>query len=153
MPSVKVAIRTRPEEYESLLDSFDTAGSHGGINLKEHKFTFDKVFAANATQEEVFNSCAVGICNDVLEGFNGTIFAYGQTGAGKTHTMSGPVDMANYEEDRGLCMRTAAYLFGRARKMSDTISIRLSVLEIYNEQLYDLLHEKPGESKYDKYDL
>ena len=53
--------------------------------------------------------------------------------------MSGPAEMENYERDCGLCMRTASYLFEKSRKMPDTVSIRLSVLEIYNETLVDLL--------------
>lgn len=52
-------------------------------------YLFDKVFKPNATQEKVYNEAAKSIVTDVLSGFNGTIFAYGQTSSGKTHTMEG----------------------------------------------------------------
>jgi len=52
-------------------------------------FTFDKVYDQYAIQEEIFNEIAYPIIENVLEGYNGTIFAYGQTGTGKTHTISG----------------------------------------------------------------
>ena len=134
-----------------MLEPFRLSEQSGGISLTVsghgHDFVFDHVFGQSATQEQVFNKCAVSICNDTLEGFNGTIFAYGQTGAGKTHTMSGPAEIDNYERDCGLCMRTAAFLFEKSRKMPDTVSIRLSVLEIYNENLVDLLQSPPGSAK------
>lgn len=52
-------------------------------------YLFDKVFKPNATQEKIYNESAKTIVRDVLGGFNGTIFAYGQTSSGKTHTMEG----------------------------------------------------------------
>lgn len=52
-------------------------------------YLFDKVFKPNATQEKVYNEAARSIVADVLAGYNGTIFAYGQTSSGKTHTMEG----------------------------------------------------------------
>jgi Tfp pilus assembly pilus retraction ATPase PilT len=51
---------------------------------------FDHVFDSNSTQKEVYDLAAKPIIDSVLEGFNGTIFAYGQTSSGKTHTMQGP---------------------------------------------------------------
>ena len=63
-----------------------------------HTFTFEQVFGANCTQEEVYHLTAkpivegdvVHLSKDVFAGYNGTVFAYGQTGSGKTHTMQGP---------------------------------------------------------------
>jgi len=144
MPTVRVAIRTRPEHTEHTKD-YALLEESGSIRLtvggQKHEFTFDHVFSNTARQEDVFNKCAVSICQDVLEGYNGSIFAYGQTGAGKTHTMSGPVDIEDYDNDRGLCMRVASYLFANSRRLPDTVTLRLSILEIYNEQLIDLLRE------------
>lgn len=54
-------------------------------------YLFDKVFKPNATQEKVYNEAAKSIVTDVLAGYNGTIFAYGQTSSGKTHTMEGVI--------------------------------------------------------------
>lgn len=149
MPTVRVAVRSRPEQAEhtqhfSLLE--DSGSIHLSVGGQRHEFFFDHVFSNTAKQEDVFNKCAVSICQDVLEGYNGSIFAYGQTGAGKTHTMSGPVDMEDYENDRGLCMRVASYLFTNSRKLPDTVTLRLSILEIYNEQLIDLLREPVASS-------
>lgn len=61
------------------------------MDLKEppKAFTFDQVFDWNSTQEQVYEDAAKPIVISVLEGYNGTVFAYGQTGTGKTHTMEG----------------------------------------------------------------
>ncbi len=56
-------------------------------NTEPLKFTFDKVFDCNSKQAEVYNYAATSVIESVIEGFNGTIFAYGQTSSGKTHTM------------------------------------------------------------------
>lgn len=150
MPSVRVSVRVRPETVEQTLDPFKLDAESGSISLTVaghgHDFVFDEVFSQDASQAEVFNKSATDICKNVLDGYNGTIFAYGQTGAGKTHTMSGPAEIDNYERDCGLCMRTATYLFEKSRKMADAVSIRLSILEIYNENLIDLLQPAPTAS-------
>lgn len=54
-----------------------------------HNFNFDRTFDMNSTQEEVYTYSAKPVVDGVLEGFNGTVFAYGQTASGKTHTMEG----------------------------------------------------------------
>ena len=144
MPPIKVAIRIRPEQ-DSLIEDFSCTEGDGIIRItvlgQKHEFNFEQVFNGDASQEEVFNRCAVPVCRDVIQGFNGSILAYGQTGAGKTHTMSGSQELSDYNRDRGLCMRTASHLFELARRSPDSISIRLSVLEVHNENLIDLLRE------------
>lgn len=143
---VKVGIRMRPELASSMMKGFSLRESDGTMEMtvgnQPHQFKFDHVLSPTASQETVFNSCAAGICDKVLEGFNGCIFAYGQTGAGKTYTMTGPANSDSYV-DRGICMRTASHFFAYAARMppNESISIRLSVLEIYNETLTDLLRE------------
>ena len=114
-----------------------TTQGTGGRN----EFLFDQVFDESTSQETMFEAHK-DLIDGALEGYSGCILAYGQTGAGKTHTMTGPAKSTF--ADRGLCMRTAGYLFEKARtisRSSDTVSIRLSVLEIYNETLVDLLNE------------
>ena len=78
---------------------------------------------------------------DVLNGYNGTIFAFGQTGSGKTYTMFGPDDIT-CEEDKGIVPRASAHLFGAIRDDPREIqySIKASFLEIYKENIRDLLH-------------
>ena len=89
MPTVLTAVRVRPEESTNMLNSFRLSEQTAGISLTvgghSHEFVFDHVFGQGVSQEQVFNKCAVSICSDILEGYNGTIFAYGQTGAGKTY--------------------------------------------------------------------
>lgn len=147
---VKVGIRVRPELPASTMKGFNIIENDASIDMvvssQQHAFKFDSVLGPTATQEAVFTSCAQGICDKVLEGFNGCVFAYGQTGAGKTHTMTGPQDSTSYV-DRGICMRTASYFFSQLARLhsstQDSLSVRLSVLEIYNEVLTDLLREAP----------
>lgn len=145
---VAVAIRVRPELAFSMMKGFVLREEEGAldmtVNAQQNAFKFDHVFGPSVSQESVFHTCAASICDKVIEGFNGCIFAYGQTGAGKTYTMTGPANSDAFA-DRGICMRTASYLFAHASRLppNDSLSIRLSVLEIYNESLTDLLREAP----------
>ncbi len=80
-------------------------------NKKElFKFRFDTIFPPTARQEEIFEGVAQPVADQVLEGYNGTIFAYGQTGTGKTFTITGG---AERYEDRGIIPRTLSYLFSK----------------------------------------
>ncbi|XP_022569936.2 kinesin-like protein KIN-14G [Brassica napus] len=104
-----------------------------------HKpFMFNKVFGPSATQEEVFSDMQP-LVRSVLDGYNVCIFAYGQTGSGKTFTMTGPKEMT--EESLGVNYRALADLFLLSNQRKDTTSYQISVqmLEIYNEQVRDLL--------------
>ncbi|CAJ1868747.1 unnamed protein product [Sphenostylis stenocarpa] len=109
-------------------------------NGKEGKktFTFNRAFAPTATQGEVFQDTQP-LIRSVLDGYNVCIFAYGQTGSGKTFTMSGPDDLN--EETIGVNYRALGDLFYLSEQRKDTISYEISVqmLEIYNEQVRDLL--------------
>uniref|UniRef100_A0A2N9IXT2 Kinesin motor domain-containing protein n=1 Tax=Fagus sylvatica TaxID=28930 RepID=A0A2N9IXT2_FAGSY len=101
-------------------------------------FTFNKVFGPSATQEEVFADTQP-LIRSVLDGFNVCIFAYGQTGSGKTFTMSGPNELT--EEAQGVNYRALGDLFLLSEQRKDTIcyDIYVQMLEIYNEQVKDLL--------------
>ncbi|KAF8099387.1 hypothetical protein N665_0245s0064 [Sinapis alba] len=104
-----------------------------------HKpFMFNKVFGPSATQEEVFSDMQP-LVRSVLDGYNVCIFAYGQTGSGKTFTMTGPKELT--EESLGVNYRALADLFLLSNQRKDTTSYQISVqmLEIYNEQVRDLL--------------
>lgn len=70
---------------------------------KERVFSFDLTFEPGVLQERIFKQAALPIIESVLEGYNGTIFAYGQTGTGKTHTMEGQKDD---EKEKGIIPRT-----------------------------------------------
>ncbi|GMI65405.1 KINESIN-LIKE PROTEIN IN ARABIDOPSIS THALIANA D, kinesin 4 [Hibiscus trionum] len=101
-------------------------------------FTFNKIFSPSATQAEVFSDTQP-LIRSVLDGYNVCIFAYGQTGSGKTHTMSGPKELT--EEGLGVNYRALGDLFEISNQRKETISyeILVQMLEIYNEQVKDLL--------------
>ncbi|XP_072486113.1 kinesin-like protein KIF3A isoform X5 [Notamacropus eugenii] len=101
-------------------------------------FTFDTVFGPDSKQLDVYNLTARPIIDSVLEGYNGTIFAYGQTGTGKTFTMEG---VRAVPELRGIIPNSFAHIFGHiAKAEGDTrFLVRVSYLEIYNEEVRDLL--------------
>jgi kinesin family protein 6/9 len=103
------------------------------------EFKFDGLLGMDSTQDDVFASVARPVCENVLSGFNGTIFAYGQTGSGKTYTITGGTESFG---QRGVIPRTLSHLFRALRDDSRSgtqFQVRISFLEIYNEQGYDLL--------------
>lgn len=108
---------------------------------QSHLFHLDKIFTKQTTQQEMFENVGKQIIEDALSGYNGTIFAYGQTGSGKTHTLFG--EMADPKSiRRGIIPRACEYLFGdirTARDVSNT-KIQCSLIEIYQNQLFDLLN-------------
>ena len=151
--SVKVAIRCRP------LNKKEEDANHikvVNINKNRHEiivqrpyaaeeakqFTFDYTYGDDAEQEEIFEETASPIVANVLEGYNGTIFAYGQTGTGKTHTMTGIVDNP---KERGIMTRAFDDIFASIKSDSDQTQflVRASYLEIYNEEIRDLLSKSP----------
>ena len=107
-------------------------------------FTFDHAFGPEATQHEIYTRVAAPIVESVLDGFNGTIFAYGQTGAGKSHSMEGPLAPP---EERGVMPQAFSHIFeaiaARAAPGVQTL-VRASYLEIYNEDIRDLLARGGG---------
>ena len=106
-----------------------------------HRFTFDEVFDIGTSQEEVFNISAKPAVNSVLEGYNSTIFAYGQTGTGKTFTMEG-FTYNNMDNSRGIIPRTIESIFSYIESNNNKNTkfiIRAAYLQIYNEMINDLL--------------
>lgn len=86
---------------------------------------FDKVFSPKATQEKVYNDSAKAIVKDVLMGYNGTIFAYGQTSSGKTHTMEG---VLNDSQLMGIIPRIVSDIFNYIYSMDENIEFHIKVL-------------------------
>ena len=106
------------------------------------QFTFDMVFDESTPQYGVYEAAAKPIVDSVLEGYNGTIFAYGQTGTGKTHTMEGKDDPV---ELQGIIPNAFRHVFDFIDSSSDTeFLVRASFLEIYNEEIRDLLSKNPN---------
>nr|GMD03568.1 kinesin-like protein KIN-14I [Ipomoea batatas] len=109
-------------------------------NGKEGKktFTFNRCFGSSAAQEEVFADTQP-LIRSVLDGYNVCIFAYGQTGSGKTYTMSGPDELT--KETEGVNYRALGDLFfiSEQRKNMMAYEVSVQMIEIYNEQVRDLL--------------
>nr|AAH82827.1 LOC397908 protein [Xenopus laevis] len=122
----------------------------GGINDKLGKktYTFDMVFGPAAKQIDVYRSVVCPILDEVIMGYNCTIFAYGQTGTGKTFTMEGERssdEEFTWEQDplAGIIPRTLHQIFEKLSENGTEFSVKVSLLEIYNEELFDLLSPSP----------
>jgi len=141
--------RTRIVEMEKRQGQITLHNKQADAGSKEppKAFTFDAVFDWESTQREVYENTAASIVNSTLEGYNGTVFAYGQTGTGKTHTMEG------YSADpsqQGIIPQAFDHIFKAIEASADTqYLVRASFLEIYNEEIRDLLSKSPK----DKLDL
>jgi kinesin family protein 6/9 len=103
-----------------------------------HGFHFNGILDATANQDDVFKKVGTAAVQNAIDGFNSTIFAYGQTGSGKTFTLTGGPDSYS---DRGIIPRAISMLFKEFRARSGEIQfkVKVSYLELYNEQGYDLL--------------
>ncbi|KAI5961641.1 KIP3 [Candida pseudojiufengensis] len=114
-----------------------------GSRIREHKFVFDKLFDEDASQDQVYQATTRPLLESVLDGYNATVFAYGATGCGKTHTISGTLD------NPGVIFLTMKELYEKIEELSDTklIDISLSYLEIYNETIRDLLNPETDYKK------
>ncbi|KAG7022401.1 Kinesin-like protein KIN-14G, partial [Cucurbita argyrosperma subsp. argyrosperma] len=146
--NIRVYCRVRPflgghSNRPSTVDRIDD-GSMSIVSPSKYSkegrksFSFNKVFGPSATQGEVFSDTQP-LIRSVLDGYNVCIFAYGQTGSGKTYTMSGPTELT--EETLGVNYRALSDLFVLSQERKHTICYDISVqmLEIYNDQIRDLL--------------
>uniref|UniRef100_A0A3Q1FTE9 Kinesin-like protein n=1 Tax=Acanthochromis polyacanthus TaxID=80966 RepID=A0A3Q1FTE9_9TELE len=154
--NIQVVVRCRPfntVERKSSYGVIDCDQSRkevmvktGGMNDKASRktYTFDMVFGPAAKQIDVYRSVVCPILDEVIMGYNCTVFAYGQTGTGKTFTMEGersPDGEFTWEEDplAGIIPRTLHQIFEKLSENGTEFSVKVSLLEIYNEELFDLL--------------
>ncbi|KAJ4903718.1 putative 125 kDa kinesin-related protein [Raphanus sativus] len=120
--------------------SQNIAGKH-----TDRVFTFDKVFGPSSKQKDLYDQAVVPIVNEVLEGFNCTIFAYGQTGTGKTYTMEGECRRSKGGPSGGLpagagvIPRAVKQIFDTLEGQEAEYSVKVTFLELYNEEITDLL--------------
>ncbi|BFG34260.1 hypothetical protein CerSpe_205340 [Prunus speciosa] len=107
----------------------------------DRTFAFDKVFGPASQQKELYDQAVSPIVNEVLEGYNCTIFAYGQTGTGKTYTMEGGARKKNGEfpSDAGVIPRAVKQIFDILEAQVAEYSMKVTFLELYNEEISDLL--------------
>uniref|UniRef100_A0A3B3SGQ0 Kinesin motor domain-containing protein n=1 Tax=Paramormyrops kingsleyae TaxID=1676925 RepID=A0A3B3SGQ0_9TELE len=147
--SVKVVVRCRPmNDRERALNckavvSLDSDRGQcfiekpGAAEEPPKQFTFDGAYCTQHTTEQMYNEVAYPLVEGVTEGYNGTIFAYGQTGSGKSFTMQGVAELAAY---RGVIPRAFEHIFETIQCAENTkFLVRTSYLEIYNEEIRDLL--------------
>ncbi|XP_034280733.1 kinesin heavy chain [Pantherophis guttatus] len=140
--SIKVMCRFRPLNEAEILrgDKFipKFKGEDTVVVGQGKPYVFDRVLPPNTSQEQVYNACAKQIVKDVLEGYNGTIFAYGQTSSGKTHTMEGKL---HDPQLMGIIPRIAHDIFDHIYSMDENLEfhIKVSYFEIYLDKIRDLL--------------
>ncbi|XP_023291735.2 chromosome-associated kinesin KIF4A isoform X1 [Lucilia cuprina] len=151
LESVRVALRVRPlvpseqaRGCQVAVEKMD--GANQVLVNNTDAFSFNFVFDWRDTQEQVYNLSVSDMLDKLFSGFNATILAYGQTGSGKTHTMGTAFDGA-LDENVGVIPRAMHDIFERIKKLSDEFEfvIKCSFMELYQEQLYDLLSEKSRE--------
>lgn len=157
--NVKVAVRCRPmsskeiaKNCTNIIEMTDKTVHVKGVdqNQEEKDFTFDHCYDGNSTQGQVYGDLGRPIVSQALDGFNGTIFAYGQTGTGKSFSMMGS------DECKGIIPLLNNDLFKRLAEKLEKESVNsdngvmkfmitVSFLEVYNETIKDLLN--PSDKK------
>lgn len=151
--SVRVAVRIRPQLAKEKIEGCHictsvTPGEPQVFLGKDKAFTFDYVFNIDSQQEEIYIQCIEKLIEGCFEGYNATVFAYGQTGAGKTYTMGTGFDVNITEEEQGIISRAVKHLFRciEERKQSaikqglppPDFKVNAQFLELYNEEILDL---------------
>ena len=158
--SIRVFCRIRPhfggQSDADAQSAVEFIGEDGSLLVNTSKmgkdvqriFNFNKVFGPSATQEDIYMDTQP-LIRSVMDGYNVCILAYGQTGSGKTHTMSGPTGAS--ERDMGVNYRALSDLFELSQKRKDLMMYDVSVqmIEIYNEQVRDLLGTYASNKKLD----
>ncbi|XP_057830175.2 kinesin-like protein KIN-1 isoform X4 [Cryptomeria japonica] len=146
MSNVSVCVRFRPLNARELKHGAEASCvrrfDDQSFVFKEDKegeftFCFDRIYYQDSTQAEVFEFLALPIIKDAMNAINGTILTYGQTGAGKTHSMEGPSILTTDQQQKGILPRVIEYIF-TSIEAADTTSefiIKLSMVEIYMERI------------------
>ncbi|KAK4789861.1 hypothetical protein SAY86_017165 [Trapa natans] len=153
--NVQVLIRVRPlNGMERSLHGYnrclkqENAQSISWIGQPETRFTFDHIACETIDQETLFRMVGLPMVENCLSGYNSCMFAYGQTGSGKTYTMLGEIEDLEFKPspNRGMTPRIFEFLFARIQAEEESRSderlkynCKCSFLEIYNEQITDLL--------------
>ncbi|XP_034428763.1 kinesin-1 heavy chain-like [Hippoglossus hippoglossus] len=139
--SIKVVCRFRPLNSSEVARGDKYIPKFVGddcVQIAGKPFYFDRVFQSNTSQEQFYNAWAQKIVKDVLDGYNGTIFAYGQTSSGKTHTMEGRL----HDQDMmGVIPRIVHDIFNYIYSMDQNLEfhIKVSYFEVYLDKIKDLL--------------
>ncbi|KAL3634051.1 hypothetical protein CASFOL_021105 [Castilleja foliolosa] len=145
--SVRVAVNIRPLVTSELLvgctDCINVYSSEKQVQIGSHSFTFDNIFGSKTSPSSaIYDDCVAPLVDALFHGYNGTVLAYGQTGSGKTYTMG-----TNYngeEHGSGVIPKVMNTIFCKAEKMKESAEflIRVSFIEIFKEEVFDLLDPK-----------
>ncbi|XP_021106174.1 chromosome-associated kinesin KIF4A isoform X2 [Heterocephalus glaber] len=143
---VRVALRCRPLVPKEISEGCQMClsfvpGEPQVVVGNDKSFTYDFVFDPSTEQEEVFNTAVAPLIKGIFKGYNATVLAYGQTGSGKTYSMGGAYSAEQENEPTvGVIPRVIQLLFKEIDKKSDfEFTLKVSYLEIYNEEILDLL--------------
>ncbi|XP_032330564.1 chromosome-associated kinesin KIF4A [Camelus ferus] len=143
---VRVALRCRPLVPKEISEGCQMClsfvpGEPQVVVGTDKSFTYDFVFDPSTEQEEVFNTAVAPLIKGIFKGYNATVLAYGQTGSGKTYSMGGAYTAEQENEPTvGVIPRVIQLLFKEIDKKSDfEFTLKVSYLEIYNEEILDLL--------------
>ncbi|XP_054756101.2 chromosome-associated kinesin KIF4-like [Lytechinus pictus] len=149
--SVRVAIRSRPLISKEVAEGCQvcvsfTPGEPQVVLGKDKAFTFDYAFRAEDPQEMVYKKVVSRLVDGLFKGYNATVLAYGQTGSGKTYAMGNAYNMTD-EIKMGVIPRVIQHLFRVIEEKQDMeVMLKVSYLEIYNEDIHDLLSKDKKES-------
>ncbi|EAL44056.1 kinesin, putative [Entamoeba histolytica HM-1:IMSS-B] len=135
--NIKVYVRCRPGKENEHIANIQMDNQNLIVSGK--KYEFDQVFSSQVNQNQFCDSALEGFIGKVIDGYNCTFFAYGQTGTGKTYTMEGE------EENEGVIPRVINELFMTLEKRGLRYRMRVTHVEIYNEKVYDLLSDERKE--------
>ncbi|GMH31245.1 hypothetical protein Nepgr_033088 [Nepenthes gracilis] len=145
---VRVAVNIRPLITSELLlgctDCVTVISGEPQVQIGSHAFTFDYVFGNGATPcSKIFEECVAPLIDALFHGYNGTVLAYGQTGSGKTYTMG--TNYSGKENTGGIIPQVMETIFSRVESMKDMTEflIRVSFIEIFKEEVFDLLDPNP----------
>ena len=151
--NIKVCLRIRPmnlqEQGRNDLNCIEPVSSNQLIFTNKNmrrSYTYNLVFGPETTQEDIFYNCSINkLIDSALEGYSVTIFAYGQTGSGKTYTIMGRDDSINEKilsnnKYSGIMPKSINYIWSTVGSKQEKYYIKVSFLEIYNEQINDLLN-------------
>ncbi|KAI1771878.1 P-loop containing nucleoside triphosphate hydrolase protein [Hypoxylon cercidicola] len=157
---IDVFVRCRGRNEQEVRENSGVVVSTDGVNgktvellmgpnaLSKKTYLFDGVFSPAADQQMIFDEVVTPVLDEMLKGFNCTIFAYGQTGTGKTYTMYGNIsDHTLLPDDAGIIPRVLNSLFHKLDSLPSSPtsgaapenSVKISFIELYNEELRDLL--------------
>ncbi|KAL8141225.1 hypothetical protein V2J09_007246, partial [Rumex salicifolius] len=145
---VRVAVNIRPlittELMQGCTDCISVVPGEPQVQIGSHSFTFDSVFGNGAIPcPKIYDECVAPLIDALVHGYNGTVLAYGQTGSGKTYTMG-----TNYNGEEscgGIIPKVMESIFSKVEALKDRAEflIRVSFIEIFKEEVFDLLDSNP----------